>query len=250
MLGDAALVTVPGMSWPAAILFDFDGVIVNSEPLHLRAFQEVLRQNGISLSADEYYRELIGFDDQGAFRHLFAQHGKPLSPEAFQKLLAAKAATMNRFMAVGSFSALPGVKELVIDLAANYPLAICSGALRHEIETMLQGIGLRDYFRIIVAAEDVTIGKPNPQGYLLTTRLLSEKARIKLRPADCLVIEDAPTVIRSVKAAGFRTLAVATSYPAEALSDADYVVQTLEPLAMQAMNPEIRLAAGKAPSKA
>ena len=234
------------MSWPSAILFDFDGVIVNSEPLHLRAFQEVLRQNGISLSEEEYYRELIGFDDQGAFRHLFAQHRKPLTSEAFQALLAAKAATMNRFMADGSFSALPGVEELVTTLAANYPLAICSGALRHEIETMLHGIGLREYFPVIVAAEDVTIGKPNPQGYLLATRLLSQQQNIPLQPADCLVIEDAPTVICSVKAVGFRTLAVATSYSAEQLSDAHYVVQTLEPSAVRAALPQLQLTVGRA----
>jgi HAD superfamily hydrolase (TIGR01509 family) len=238
------------MSWPSAILFDFDGVIVNSEPLHLRAFQEVLRQSGISLSDQEYYRELIGFDDRGSFRHVFAKRNRPVTPETFQELLTAKAQTMNRFIADGSFRALPGVEVLVVGLAQNYPLAICSGALRHEIESMLDGIGLREYFPVIVAAEDVTIGKPNAQGYLLTARLLSQQLNIPLQPADCLVIEDAPTVIRSVKAAGFRTLAVATSYSAEQLSDAYYVVQTLDPSAVQAVIPELRLATGKAPSKA
>jgi beta-phosphoglucomutase len=233
------------MSWPSAILFDFDGVIVNSEPLHFQAFVEVLRQNGIALSEQEYYRELIGFDDQGAFRHVLAKHHRPLTSDLFQQLLAAKATTMNRLMADGSFTALPGVEDFVIGLAKHYPLAICSGALHHEIETMLLGIGLGDYFPVIVSAEDVTVGKPNPQGYLLATRQLAEHHKIKLQPADCLVIEDAPTVIRSVKAAGFPTLAVTTSYPADQLAEARYIVPSLRPSVVQAVIPQLRLVADK-----
>src|SRR5207253_2513096 len=79
-------------------------------------------------------------------------------------------------------SALPGVEEFVRGLWRNYPLAICSGALREEIEAMLEGVNLRDCFRVIVAAEDVTVGKPDPQGYLLTTRLLAEKTKAALTP--------------------------------------------------------------------
>ncbi len=94
---------------------------------------------------------------------------------------------------------------------------------------MLEGVALRDCFPVIVAAEDVTVGKPDPQGYLLTVRLLSEKTRQPLQPADCLIVEDAPTVIRSVKAVGFPTLAVATSYPLMKLTDADWAVKTLRP---------------------
>src|SRR5437762_13775219 len=106
------------------------------------------------------------------------------------------------------YEALPGVEEFVRGIWRNYPLGICSGARREEIEAMLDGVNLRDCFPVIVAAEDVAVGKPDPSGYLLTARLISERLKAELKPADFLVVEDAPTVVRSVKAVGFKTLAV------------------------------------------
>jgi beta-phosphoglucomutase len=216
------------VNWPAAVVFDFDGVIVNSEPLHLQAFREVLAGEHIELSEEEYYRELIGFDDKGAFRHVYETRGRELPAKTFLALMAAKGRMMRQLIHRGQFSALPGVAEFVRALWRTRPLAICSGALREEIEAMLQGIALRDCFSVIVGAEDVTVGKPDPQGYLLTTKLLAEKTGKPLSPADCLIIEDAPTVIASVKKVGFPVLAVTTSYPAEKLKDADWVVPSLE----------------------
>lgn len=216
-------------AWPAAVLFDFDGVIVNSEPLHFQAFREVLAAENILLGEEEYYRELIGFDDKGAFRHLYKTRGLPLPARTFLSLMTQKSRAMMQLIRRRQFSALPGVEQFVRTLWRKHPLGICSGALREEIEAMLEGISLRDCFSIIVAAEDVTLGKPNPQGYLLTTELLGEKIRQKLRPQDCLIIEDAPTVIRSVRAVGFPVLGVATSYPLEKLSEASWAVRTLEP---------------------
>jgi len=148
------------------------------------------------------------------------------------------------------FSALPGVEEFVRGLWRTRPLAICSGALREEIEAMLEGVALRDCFSVIVAAEDVAVGKPDPSGYLLTVKLLNEKMRAAaaggakdkpLTPADCLVVEDAPTVIRSVKALGFPTLGVATSYPLMKLMDADWQVKTLRPEEVLEQIPKLEL---------
>jgi len=227
--------------WPRAVLFDFDGVIVNSEPLHFYAFHEVLKAEHIDLSEDEYYRELIGFDDRGAFRKVFERHGKPLEPKTLLALMARKSRVMMQLIHERKFSALPGVEEFVRSLWRTRPLAICSGALREEIEAMLEGIALRDCFPIIVAAEDVAVGKPDPSGYLLTLRLLSEKIKKQLTPAECLVVEDAPTVIRSVKAVGFPTLAVATSYPLMKLTDADWQVKTLRPQEVLEQVPKLEL---------
>jgi beta-phosphoglucomutase len=126
------------------------------------------------------------------------------------------------------YAALPGVEEFVRGLWWHYPLAICSGALREEIEAMLEGIALRDCFKVIVAAEDVTVGKPDPSGYLQCAAQLSVKMKRELKPADCLIVEDAPTVIKSVRAVGFPVLAVATSYPPEKLQEANYVVKDLK----------------------
>lgn len=227
--------------WPLAILFDFDGVIVNSEPLHFYAFHHVLRAEKIDLSEDEYYRELIGFDDRGAFRHLFEKRKMPIEPKDLSRLITRKSEVMMELIRDRKYHALPGVEELVRGLWRHYPLAICSGALREEIESMLEGISLRDCFSVIVAAEDVTVGKPDPQGYLLCKKLVSEKTKVALKPEDCLVIEDAPSVIKSVKAAGFPTLGVATSHDIGKLSDADWRVKTLEPGEVARQIPELQL---------
>ena len=240
---------MPG-KWPRAVLFDFDGVIVNSEPLHFYAFHEVLKADGVEITEDEYYRELIGFDDRGAFRKVFERRSRPLEPRTLLALMARKNRVMMQLIHERRFSALPGVEEFVRGLWRTRPLAICSGALREEIEAMLEGVALRDCFSVIVAAEDVTAGKPDPSGYLLTVKLLNEKMRSSvaagansrpLAPADCLVVEDAPTVIRSVKAVGFPTLGVATSYPLMKLMDADWQVKTLRPEEVLEQIPKLEL---------
>src|SRR6059036_120988 len=185
--------------WPRAVLFDFDGVIVNSEPLHFYAFHEVLKAEHIELTEDEYYRELVGFDDRGAFRRVFERRDRPLEPKTLLALMARKSGIMMDLIHERRFTALPGVEEFVRSLWRTRPLAICSGALREEIEAMLEGVSLRDCFQVIVAAEDVTVGKPDPQGYLLAMQQVSERIKKAIEPGHCLIVEDAPTVVHSVR---------------------------------------------------
>ena len=221
--------TLPHMnSWPLAILFDFDGVIVNSEPLHFAGFVETLAGLGIELTEAEYFSDLIGYDDRGAFKHMLAKHGRRVSDAEFAALLLAKSDATAELIRSGQFDALPGVRQLIPLLASRYPLAICSGALRHEIESMLDAIGLRSQFPVIVSAEDVTVGKPDPRCYVQTVKRVADRTGRTLTPADCLVIEDAPSVIHTVKRAGFQTLGVAGSYPIESLAEADYRVMSLK----------------------
>src|ERR1051325_4878405 len=192
--------------WPRAVLFDFDGVIVNSEPLHFYAFHEVLKTEHVEITEDEYYRELIGFDDRGAFRRIFERRGLPLEPKTLLALMARKSGIMMDLIQDRRFTALPGVEEFVRSLWRTRPLAICSGALREEIEAMLEGVSLRDCFQVIVAAEDVTVGKPDPQGYLLAMKQISERVKHRIEAPDCLIVEDAPTVVQSVRKVGFTVL--------------------------------------------
>lgn len=227
--------------WPSAVLFDFDGVIVNSEPLHFQAFAQTLAEVKLPLTEYEYYEELLGFDDRGAFKYVFEKNHRPLDPKTFLAVTTRKSRLMRELIEAKNFTALPGVEEFIRGLWRHYPLAICSGALREEIETMLIGINLRDCFSVITAAEDVTVGKPDPMGYLLTAKLLGEKAKKPLLPADCLIIEDAPSVAKSVRAAGFPVLAVTTSYPAEKLADANWVVKSLEPDVVKKKLPGLKL---------
>lgn len=105
---------------------------------------------------------------------------------------------------------------------------------------MLEGVSLRDCFSVIVAAEDVAVGKPDPSGYVMTSKLLSPKAKRALAPADCLIVEDAPKVVTSVRKAGFPVLAVTSTHPAEKLSDANWIVKSLRPDDVQAAIPELK----------
>jgi len=227
--------------WPEAVLFDFDGVIVNSEPLHFQAFRRILADEHVDLSESEYYGELIGFDDRGAFRHLFAKRHLPLEPKDLLRLMTRKSEVMTELIEERKYHALPGVEEFVRGLWRHYPLGICSGALREEIEAMLEGVALRDCFPIIVAAEDVDVGKPDPRGYLQCAQLISEKIKKVLTPQDCLIVEDAPSVVRSVKSVGFPTLAVTTSHSADKFADADWVVNSLSPKEVLTKIPKLKI---------
>src|ERR1700683_1707878 len=136
----------PMPHWPLAVLFDFDGVIVNSEPLHFYAFHQVLAHEKIDLAEAEYYGDLIGFDDRGAFKAIYEKHRLPLDPKTLLRLMTRKSEVMMELIEDGKYHALPGVEQFVRGLWRHYPLAICSGALREEIEDMLQGVALRDCF--------------------------------------------------------------------------------------------------------
>jgi beta-phosphoglucomutase len=226
--------------WPHAVLFDFDGVVVNSEPLHFLAFHEVLKTEKIELTESEYYQELIGFDDKGAFKHVFEKHGRELDPKTFLRIMTRKSEVMMDTIHRRRIEALPGAEEFVRSLWRHCPLAIVSGALREEIEAMLEGVALRDCFSIITAAEDVDVGKPDPKGYLLTLKQLNEKSKREIKPSGCLIVEDAPKVISRVKSHGFVTLGVATSHPAEKLADADAVVSSLRPEEVRKQMPALK----------
>src|SRR5436190_2876802 len=130
-------------SWPLAVLFDFDGVIVNSEPLHFFAFQDVLKAEHIELTEEQYYRDLIGFDDKGAFKDIFELNGRTLDPKTFLRVMTRKSEVMMQQIHSRKYSALPGVEEFVRGLWRRCPLGICSGGLREEVEIMLEGVGLR-----------------------------------------------------------------------------------------------------------
>ena len=209
-----------------AILFDFDGVLVNSEMIHFLAFEKAGKDAGITITRDEYFREAIGFDDRGVWKQLAKAHNVNLDPATLLSLMAYKAQVMHELIDKKTYSALPGVQTLVRGLWRNYPLAIVSGALRDEIELMCQGIGLRDCFRVIVAAEDVSHGKPNPEGYLKACEELSRIAGKTIKPESALIFEDAPRVIEQARKVGFQTVGVPTSYGHNDLK-ADYATKSM-----------------------
>src|SRR5262245_11603383 len=134
-----------------AIVFDFDGVLADSEPLHFEVFRQVLAEVGITLTADAYYARYLGYDDVGAFTAVLRDHGEPADAAAVKALVAAKADRFPRLVD-GRNVLFPGVADAVRRFAADVPLAIASGALPHEIELILSGAGLRDAFQVVVGA--------------------------------------------------------------------------------------------------
>lgn len=208
-----------------AIIFDFDGVLADTEPLHFRMFQQVLQDEGLPLSEHDYYQKYVGFDDKGCFHAVLSEHGRPVPSETIQQLVERKAALMLGHITTTRV-VYPGVVEFVKNVAGHYRLAIVSGALRHEIELILKTAGMRDDFEHITAAEDVQDGKPAPGGYLHALRSLSRHA--PLLASECLVIEDTLFGIQAAHAAGMRCLAVSTTFPPDRLGIADAVTATLK----------------------
>jgi beta-phosphoglucomutase len=208
-----------------AIIFDFDGVLADTEPLHFRMFQQVLHEEGIPLGEDEYYQKYVGFDDRDCFHAILAEQGCSTSPETIRRLVAQKAAMMLDHLKATPV-VYPGIKEFVKSSASRYRLAIVSGALRQEIELILQTAGMRTDFEHLTSAEDVRNGKPDPEGYLHALRSLNRNAPV-LAP-ECLVIEDTLFGIQAAHAAGMRCLAVSTTLPADQLAGADAIASTLK----------------------
>jgi len=208
----------------AGIVFDFDGVLADSEPLHLRAYQDTLTPHGVELSAADYYDRYLGFDDVGVFRAVARDRAWPCSQEALDELILVKG---ERFEALaGQGEALfPGAADCIRRTAAEVPIAIASGGLGPEIEAMLSAAGLRHHFTAIVASGDTPRSKPDPDPYLRAVELL----RPFTGPKDgrFVAIEDSMWGIESAVAAGLRCIGVAHTYPAEQLRTAHAVVSTI-----------------------
>ncbi len=218
---------------PAAVIFDFDGIIVDTEPIHYRAFQEVLVPLGMGYSWEEYLRSYIGYDDRDAFRHLFLAKGKGLTDAGLQALIEEKGACFQRIIASG-IEPYPGVVELVSALSGSLPIGLCSGALPADIEPILRHLGIAGFFDAIVTAADVRASKPDPESYsLAVARLAAACPDSGIRPECCLAIEDTPAGIASARGAGLKVLAVTNSYPAEELSGADRIVSSLADVGLE-----------------
>jgi HAD superfamily hydrolase (TIGR01509 family) len=211
-----------------AVVFDFDGIIVDTEPLHYKAFQQVLNPQGLFYSWKDYVDHYIGFDDRDGFREAYRLAGRTLGDAELVGLITRKAAAFQEVIADG-VEPYAGVTDLVREISGTLPLAICSGALQSDILPILQQLGLSQAFDIMVTADEVATSKPDPESYRLAVQRLAQRfPGHDLVAADCLAIEDTPAGIMSAAGAGLRVLSVTNSYPAERLVGAWRVVQTLE----------------------
>ena len=212
----------------AGVIFDFDGVLADSEPLHLRAYQEVLAPRSIALSTTDYYDRYLGFDDVGVFCAVARDQGRELSVETLGELVRVKGERFDTLVGQGE-ALFPGAADCIRRVAAEVPVAIASGALGPEIEALLSTTGLRHHFTAIVASGDTPRSKPAPDPYLRAVELLRPFAAAAGHgPGGCFVaIEDSKWGIESALGAGLRCVGVAQTYPADELRDAHAVVSTI-----------------------
>ena len=212
-----------------AVVFDFDGVLANSEPLHFRAFRDVLAAEGLTLTEQSYYSHYLGYDDVGAFRAIAADRGRTLGDAELSRWVTLKAERLEE-LERGASVLFPGAREAVGRMARLTSIAIASGAVREEILRVLDREQLTSFFPVVVAAGDTPASKPDPAPYAKAVQMLGAIGGNGLEPGQCAAVEDSHWGLVSAKAAGLRTIAITHSYPAAELHAADVVIDHLDEL--------------------
>ena len=229
---------------PKAIIFDFDGVIVDSEPLHYQAFVLVGKSLNFEMTWEQYLTQYIGFDDRDAFRYMLAQaieggHTPDIEnlDKTMDELIEKKRIAFEAIAETGTHAILGSV-ELIQEAAdTGLPIAIASGAVHADIEQMLRLLNIRDKFDIIVASEDVEHSKPDPTTYSLAFKKLAAKyPDAGLTPDTTLAIEDTKAGLQSAIDAGLQTLALTTTSPPDVLHKAGRVIEDLSGITLATLN--------------
>jgi beta-phosphoglucomutase family hydrolase len=200
-----------------AVLWDLDGVLVDSAPFHFQAWRELVASLGRELNEADF-RRTFGFRNDAILRDLVGD----LPPGEVVRLGARKEELFRR-AALGNIVPLPGALALLRLLhERGFKLALVSSTPHGNIDLILGSLGVEAAFDAIVGEEDVTRGKPDPEGFLLAAR------RLRVPPEECVVIEDAPAGVEAAKRGGMRCVGVSRDRPRDALANADLVVETLE----------------------
>jgi len=218
-----------------SIIFDMDGVICDSEPLHMQAFQTVMQEEGKVITDQEYYDRYLAHDDRGSFEAAFQAMNQAVDAMKMKNLMARKARYFD-----GSIKAhvviYPGVDAFVKRAGEKYSLALATGARRLEAEYVLKKAKIRDSFTAVISADDVKIGKPEPEAFEAALAVLNQRRLFgtpEIRPEEVLVIEDSPRCIRTVRRLGMKAVGMATSYKPEELQEANLVIDTLVGLGLE-----------------
>jgi len=210
-----------------ALVFDFDGVLADSELLHLRSYQEILGPYGIEMTRDAYWERYLGLDDAGVFAQVAADNHLLFGDEEIELLTLEKGRHFEALIS-REHVLFPAAAPVVRRLAAEWPVGIASGSLRREIELMLRGAELADVFKFIVSSEDTEYSKPAPDPYVLAA------AHHGVAPDACLAIEDSHQGLQSARTAGLHTIALAGTYSRASLTPyADLVVDSIEEITVE-----------------
>lgn len=220
-----------------AVIFDFNGAIINDESIHQQLIEEILLEENLVLKRGEYRKTCLGYSDRACLQNLLASRGRVASEEYLTKLQQKKAQSyVEQIESLEKLPLYPGLTDFIFQIrSSNLKLAIVSGAIRKEIELVLKRAELAEYFKIIVAADDITTAKPQPDGYLVALeRLAQEYPELNLQASECLAIEDTLAGVQAAKAAGMKVVGVANTYPYHMLHrQSDWTVDYLNELELE-----------------
>ena len=209
-----------------AFIFDFDGIITDTEPTHMEAWQSVLEPQGLEFDEAEFREHYLGLNDRDCLDALCHLHKRHFTDAEKTDLIEQKEVTSVALLEQG-IPLIPGVADFIAGAREHFLLAICSGAARGEIEFILKHLKWAGLFKPIIAADSVTHGKPNPEGYIRALEGLTARSDEVLTADQVVAIEDSPRGIAAAKAAGLKCLAVATAFEREELAGADWIVGSL-----------------------
>lgn len=219
-----------------AVIFDFDGVITDSETMHFDAFNKSLKPYGYQISKEDYYGKYLGLNDPDLMNLLIEEKLIEVAPDKAGELIENKKQIFNEMIENDS-NIIEGVEEFLQLLKDNdIAIAIYSGALLCEIELILDKADMRGYFETIVSADQVTKGKPDPEGFLLALERLNSKRSEAIEAGQCVVIEDSRWGLEAAEAAKMHPVAVTTSYPADELKPTEAIVDNLSELTLEQLN--------------
>lgn len=212
---------------PGAVIFDFDGVLFDTEPLHWRAFAEVLRPRGIELSWERYVSELIGYDDRDVFRCVLKESNR--REGLLDDLIRAKRKVFATLVESEQPAPLPGAEQLIAECVRHeVPLAVCSGAACEDIQLFFQRWPVAQHFQVIVTADDVAASKPDPASYRLVLERLEEKLKTEVPPSAVVAIEDTSAGVEAAAGAGLRVLYVTGGKPVSSEASRVFRVNSLQ----------------------
>lgn len=199
-----------------AVLFDFNGVIIKDEAIHQQLIEEILIEENLRPSSQEYREICLGRSDRVCLAELLKRRGRVVTESYLTRLVTRKAEAYERKLeTLEKLPIYPGLEDLIFKIrVAQLPIGVVSGALRCEVELVLNRAQLAQHFTVIVAGDDIKVSKPEPDGYLLAVERLNQQyPDLKVQASDCLAIEDTPAGIKAAKRAGMQVVGVANTYP-------------------------------------